>query len=351
MAGFTLNGDRPNSDVSQTLIYNNTGNGVTIGNLATAATTGGNPANLQTGHICASIGGGDIYMNTTGIQVEQPLRPGLHNRDLQDTEGTDAACRDNYNGLLYDSTDTDETQAGFNTTEQSNADALGDPTCSHPVCHIPSTNLDCIGPHNNLIACPPASDYDTGEESRYKSNAALPECIFFPEYLTAARVISNNVYQNSAWGMHIFPSYTGQPSPNYSDPIDPASSGTVGDNQPTGDNAIQTFILNRFHGNGNNQIEFEGGIPKDSGTVKGGWPFNIDGPDGSCNNGVNSFFCYRNRGSVGVDTFAVHASNNAVLLVNHAGFAGGNTNNEDFEFDNSSLVTVFNKCTATSTCP
>jgi hypothetical protein len=364
VAGFTLHGDRPQTDVSTTLIHDNAGNGVTAGTKSLIPSAAGsapnvNSTNAQLGHICALIGTADIYKNQTGIQVAQPLRPGKANMDLWVVDsGTDyaddvlhtgkdniggQACLDQYNLHFWNGDDVmgESGTLGPNTIK-----------CAHPVCHIPSTGLNCVGPHNNLITCPSATLYtESGAPNASLSSASLPECLFYPEFVTAVRVNSNNVYSNALYGMLIYPSYVGQPSPNYSDPIDPQSSGTMGNSLLVGDTAIATFIGNRFHGNGQQQIEFDGGIQGDNGKRLDGWPFNIDALNGACTNGVNAFFCYRNRGSVGPDTFALHASNHAVLLVNHVGFAGGNTNNEDFEYDTFSLITALNKCTATSTCP
>ncbi len=180
---------------------------------------------------------------------------------------------------------------------------------------------------------------------------------------TTINMTNNNSYQNAQYGF-LFRSVAlmfRDTSGMYSDPCDYSTStnGTDCNNVLDGPNEMPPlFSGNRMHDNVSNQLEFQGG-----GT------YFLDAPDGSCNIDVNAAYCYRNRGSYGADTFAIHAdttmmppscpavvgvgAGNACLevWVNHFGFAGGNANNQDFEFDSFSLITALNKCTATSTCP
>jgi len=143
----------------------------------------------------------------------------------------------------------------------------------------------------------------------------------------------------------------------YSDPCDYSTSSTICNSILYGlIEAPPLFTGNRMHANGSAQLEFQGG-----GT------YFLDNPTGSCTNGNNAAFCYRNRGSYGADTFAILAQTTLVppcpavvgnrplvcleVWVNHFGFTGGDSNSQDFEYDTHSLITALNKCTATPSCP
>jgi hypothetical protein len=143
------------------------------------------------------------------------------------------------------------------------------------------------------------------------------------------------------------------------DPCNWSSANTICGNMIGGlPQAPPVFSGNHMHANGSFQLEFQGG-----GT------YFLDNPSGDCNPAGNFAYCYRNRGGYGADTLAIHADTTLVppscpavvgigasfacleVWVNHFGFSGGTTNNQNLGYDTHTFITNLNTCTAASTCP